>query len=351
MARIKTTDGTIHNKSFAKQVVGWEQKGSDVSDARDAWEMAEYAGLNWAIELQDVRTENGTPTPWRMAVKIDSEGTQTPLSVVPDKNWSVLGNIDFCDRALKIARNFGGTVARAGWVMKETAAVGQKSFNWAMVKPGMGIAKDCALDTSEGIQPIIFLTSGTCYGLGYHCRMMFLRSICQNGMINLQNTGIRTTHQTEGAFENFTLEQVRESVKVYMEEKDLLINTEISEKASYAWFLENYGKASAMHQPIEYHPKKMQQLWDIYCGNCDNIFAEAGINLAQSKIKGSYYGILQALIAYNNHFGESDSNATMIDILHAEKGKEMQKVRETLALAARKRQIDSSRVGVAVRAW
>ena len=351
MAKIKTTKGVTHNKTLAKQIVGWEKKGSDVSNASDALEMAQMAGLDWTVNLAEIYTPNGTSTPWRQAVKVDRNGEETPLSIVPDDNWEVLGNLDFCDRALKIAQSFGGIVSRAGWCMKETKAVGQKSFNWAMVKPGLGIADDCALDTSEGIQPIIFLTSGTCYGLGYHCRMMFLRSICQNGMISMQNTAVRTTHQTDSAFENFTFEQVKEAVRVHNLEKQVLMNTEISQKASFTWFLENYGKPSAMHQPLEYHSKKLQTLWAIYNGECDNVFLEAGIDLAQSKIKGSYWGILQALIAYNNHFGEGDSNSTMIDILHAEKGKEMAKLQQTLTEAARMRAKAGTSIRVGVRAF
>jgi hypothetical protein len=308
MAKIKTTEGRINNKGLAKQIVGWRDKGHDVTGARDAYEMAELANLDWRVNLAPLYTPNGTETPWRMAVKVDRDGTETPLSVVPDSNWDILDNHTFCDRALKIAANFGGTVSRAGWVAKDTKAVGQTSFKWAMIEPGARIANGCAVGDSEGIQPIVMLTSGTTYGLGYNCRMMFIRSVCQNGLINLQNTGVRTTHQTSGAFENFTLEQVAESVKAYTAERDLLLQTEVNDKSAYAWFLQHYGKTAAINQPIENQPLKLRQLWDIYQGEVDNIFAEAGINLAQAKIRGTFYGVLQALVAYNNHFGDSSSD-------------------------------------------
>lgn len=345
---IKTTTGVHRSKKLAKQVVHWGKKGADVSTARSPEEMLYQARLDWAIDLQPIVTRGGTQTPWRQAVRVNPDGSEIPLSIVPDSNWDALSNMDFCGRALKVADSFGGSVSRAGWVQKETKAVAQASFLWAMINPGENVA-DLAIDQYEGITPIILLTSGTSYGCGYSCRMLFVRDVCQNGIINMQSTGVRSTHQTDGAFQNFTLEEVRTAVREYTRDRDLLVNTPITNPAAYAWFIHQFGTEAKIDQTLENQPKKVRQLWDIYNGDADLIFAEAGIDLAQAKLRGTYYGVLQSLVAFNNHFGDTPTDNKMVDIMVSDRGKQMDDIRRSLAAAALVRQQNT--VSVGVRAW
>lgn len=343
---MKTETGQINNKSVARAIAGWQGKGFDVSGATDASEMMEAAGLDWRIELSPIFTPNGTETPWKQAIK-SVGGIETPLSIVPDDRWQPISNYVFCSRARAIADNFQGKVLRAGWVKKQTKAVTQSSFCWAMVQPGMGIVEDCATDGYEDITPYILLTSGTCYGIGYHCRLMFVRSVCQNGLIDRQSTAVRETHQTSNAFENFTVKEVKDSVAAYLKEKEMLMNVDIRDNAAYGWFVNQFGKAG--DRPFADQPLQMRTLWEIYTGECDNLLAESGIDLAQSRIKGTYYGILQAVVAYSNHFGAGSAENRMVALLQEEKGKQVARVREVLREAAIARGKNTQQVGV--RAW
>ena len=346
---IKTTAGRVNNKSLAREVVRWEKKGTDVSGAIDGEHMAEVAGLNWNVKLYPIYTPNGSATNLSQAIKEDRDGRETLLSVVPSKGWKVLDNYSFCNRAMAVAESFGGKVSRAGWIEKDTEAVAKSSFSWAMIEPGLGI-KDCVVDGYERTTPMIFLTSGTSYSCGYACKLLFVRSVCQNGLVDSQATTLRSTHQTtEGAFANFTIEQVRESVKAYAAQRDLLLNTEITPEGAYAWFVNQYTKADKVNAPLDKQPEKMRVLWDVYNGEMDNHFAEAGIDLGQAKIRGTYYGLLQSVVAFNNHFSRSRSDNTMIEILNGDRAAEMNKIRTTLLEAAKRRA--SNNVQVAVRAW
>jgi hypothetical protein len=346
---IKTTTGTVNNKSLARQIVCWEAKGHDVSQARDAHEMVMQAGLDWEVKLSPILTPNGTETVWNIAVREDKDGSQIPLSVVPGKNWDALDNLSFCNRAMSVAEGFGGKVSRAGWLQKETTAVNQESFLWAMISPGYGM-QDCIVEGYEGIKPLILLTSGTSYSRGYSAKMMFIRSLCQNGLVDLQATTMRSTHQTtKGAFENFTLEEVAQSIKNYARERDQLLNTQLSPDGAYAWFVNQYNKEKA-NAPLEKQSEKVRTLWNIYKGEMDKSFAEAGIDLAQSQIEGTYYGLLQSVVAYHNHFGRGRSDNTMMEIVNGDRAKEMDKVRQTLLEAARMRERNGG-VSVGVRAF
>lgn len=348
---IKTRTGTQKNKSLAREVVRWETKGKDVSGAIDGEHMVSMAGLDWDVKLYPINTPNGSPTHWSQAVRENRDGSEIPLSIVPGKNWDVLDNHSFCNRAMAVAESFGGNVSRAGWIQKETEAVAQSSFLWAMISPGMGI-NDCVTDGYEGVSPMIFLSSGTSYSCGYSCKLLFVRSVCQNGLIDSQATTLRTTHQTTaGAFVNFTIEEVRASVQRYAAQRDLLLNTDISPEGAYAWFLNQYAKDNKVNAPIENQSEKMRTLWDIYNGECDKRFAEAGIDLAQARIKGTYYGLLQSVVAFNNHFSRSRSDNTMIEIVNGDRAAEMNKIRQTLIDAANNRNRNSSQVIQAVRAW
>ena len=347
---IKTTAGTVNNKGLARQIVRWDSKGKDVSEARGAEDMQVRAGLDWEVKLYPITTPNGTDTAWSQAVRQDRDGTQIPLSIVPEKNWDALDNLSFCQRAIGVADNFGGKVSRAGWVKKETTAVNQPSFLWAMIKPGYGV-EDCIIEGFEGVEPIILLNSGTSYSCGYSCKLMLVRSVCQNGLVDLQATTMRSTHQTTvEAFANFTLEEVQRSVKTYARERELLLDTQLSIDAAYTWFIHHFSKAEKANQPMENQPEKVRVLWNIYQGEMDKTFAEAGIDLAQAQIRGTYYGLLQSVVAYNNHFGKSRSDNTMIEIMNGDKAKEMDKVRQTLLEAARMRNRNGG-VSVGVRAF
>lgn len=346
---MKTTAGTVKSKSLARDVVRWEHKGTDVSAAIDGEHMASIAKLDWVMKLYPIYTPNGSATNMSQAIKETSDGEQKLLSIVPSKNWKVLDNYSFCNRAMGVAESFGGTVSRAGWIEKDTEAVAKNSFLWAMIEPGLGI-KDCVVEGYEATKPIIFLTSGTSYSCGYACKLLFVRSVCQNGLVDSQATTLRSTHQTtEGAFANFTIEQVRDSVRLYAEQRDLLLNTEITAEAAYAWFVNQYAKTDKVDSPLDKQPEKMRNLWDIYNGEMDNHFAEAGIDLAQAKIRGTYYGLLQSVVAFSNHFSRSRSDNTMIDILNGDRAAEMNRVRTHLLNAAKRRA--SANVQVAVRAW
>jgi hypothetical protein len=348
---IKTRVGTVHNKSLARQIVHWDSKGHDVSQVRNAQEMVNQAGLDWEVKLSPIVTPNGTETVWNLAVREDKDGSQIPLSVVPGKNWDALDNLSFCQRAMTVAEGFGGTVSRAGWLQKETTAVNQESFLWAMITPGYGM-QDCIVEGYEGIKPLILLTSGTSYSRGYSAKMMFVRSLCQNGLVDLQATTMRSTHQTTlGAFENFTCEEVAQSIKQYARERDVLLNTQLNIDAAYAWFIRQYSKAEKLHVPIENQSEKIRTLWAIYQGEMDKSFAEAGIDLAQAQINGTYYGLLQSVVAYHNHFGRGRSDNTMMEIVSGDRAKEMDKVRQTLLEAARMRERNSGGISVGVRAF
>jgi hypothetical protein len=349
--RTKTTAGVIHNKSLARQIVDWRFKGEDVSQVNHPEDLMKLAKLDWKVELQEVKTENGTPTPWRQAVRVDNSGEQMPLSIVPKKNWQALPNYEFCQRALDVAAGFKGRVARAGWTKKDTDAVGQSSFLWAMVTPGDEIEDLAAEKEYEGYKPLILITSGTSYGIGYNARILIVRSCCQNGMINLQSTRVRGTHATVQPFTNFTFDEVKDSVKKYQEERELLLNTNLSEVAAYTWFIRHFGEEAKIDQPLEKQPQKLRELWMVYKGEADMIFSEAGIDLGQTGIKDSYWGVLQAVIAHNNHFGPQSSDNKLVEILTEARGKEMEKVKKTLAEAALQRQKASGGVAVGVRAW
>lgn len=344
---IKTEIGITENKSLAQQVVTWGKKGIDVSGCRDAEEMLHATGLGWYVDLQEIRTENGTATPWKQAIKIDPDGTQTPLSIVPEKNWQPLSNHTFLSRAIGVAESFGGNVSRVGWLKKETAAVAQQSFLWATISPGE-LAIELGIDDYEGITPNILLTSGTSYGCGYSCKMLLVRNCCQNGMVDRQSTSVKSTHQTNQAFENFTFEHVRQSIKLYKAERELLLNTQIAADRAYTMFIHTFGDGAKINQPIENQPRKVQQLWGIYNGEADRTFEEVGIDLGQARLRGTYYGILQSIVAYNNHFGDSSGDNRMIEIMSAEKCKEIDKIRTSLTAAAKQR--DRGNVSVAVRA-
>jgi hypothetical protein len=346
---IKTRTGTVNNKSLARQIVHWEAKGHDVSSVRNAEEMVRQADLDWQVKMSPIVTPNGTETVWNLAMRENRDGSQVPLSVVPGKNWDVLDNFSFCQRAMIVADEFGGRVERAGWVQKDTTAVNQTSFLWAMITPGFGVS-DCIVEGYEGIKPIILLTSGTSYSCGYSCKMMFVRSVCQNGLVDRAATTMRSTHQTTvGAFENFTLDEVQRAVKNYTLQRDLLLNTQLSIDAAYTWFIHQYSKADKANAPMENQPEKVRTLWNIYQGEMDRSFAEAGIDLAQARIKGTYYGLLQSVVAYNNHFSRGRSDNTMMEIVNGDRGKEMDKVRQTLLEAAQRR--DTNAISVGVRAW
>jgi hypothetical protein len=310
--------------------------------------MLHVAGLNWSVDLQDIRTADGTPTPWKQAVKIDPDGTQTPLSIVPEKNWQPLSNHTFLNRAIGVAESFGGSVSRVGWLKKDTAAVNQQSFLWATIAPGE-LAIELGIDNYEGITPSILLNSGTSYGCGYSSNMLLVRNCCQNGMVDRQSTSLKSTHQTNQAFENFTFEQVRDSIKLYKAERELLLNTEIAADRVYTMFIHTFGHEAKLNQPIENQPRKVQQLWDIYNGEADRTFEEVGIDLGQARIRGTYYGVLQSVIAYNNHFGESSGDNKMIEIMSTERSKEIDRIRVSLTAAAKKRAQET--VSVGVRAW
>lgn len=165
----------------------------------------------------------------------------------------------------------------------------------------------------------------------------------------MQSTGVRSTHQTDGAFQNFTLEEVRTAVREYTRDRDLLVNTPITNPAAYAWFVHQFGTEAKIDQTLENQPKKVRQLWDIYNGDADLIFAEAGIDLAQAKLRGTYYGVLQSLVAFNNHFGDTPTDNKMVDIMVSDRGKQMDDIRRSLAAAALVRQQNT--VSVGVRAW
>jgi hypothetical protein len=347
---IKTSLGTVHNKSLAKQIVDWRFKGHDVSGINHPEDLMKVARLDWKVELQEVLTQNGTPTPWKQAVRVDNDGQQTPLSIVPTNNWQALPNYQFCQRAIDVAKSFGGQVARAGWTKKDTKAVGQSSFLWAMITPGEELENMAADEEYEGYKPIILVRSGTTYGIGYNADVLIVRSCCQNGMVNLQATGVRGTHATVQPFTNFTYDEVKQSIKKYQKERELLMNTQLSEASVYNWFLHNFGEEDKIDQPIGKQPLKLRQLWTIYQGEADMIFSEAGIDLGQTQIRGSYWGILQAVIAHNNHFGPQSSDNKMVEILTESRGKEMEKVKKTLAEAAQYRQKGAA-VSVAVRGW
>ncbi len=347
---IKTETGVTLSKALARQVITWGKKGIDVSNCRDAEEMLHKSRLDWHVVLQDVKTSNGTPTPWKQSVKIDPDGTQTPLSIVPTKNWKPLSNHNFLNRAINVAESFGGSVSRVGWLKKDTAAVNQQSFLWATISPG-DLATELAIDKygGEGITPNILLTSGTSYGCGYSCKMLLVRNCCQNGMVDRQSTSLKSTHQTNLAFENFTFEQVRDSINLYKIERDLLLNTQIAADRVYTMFIHRFGHEAKLDQPIKNQPRKVQLLWDIYNGEADRTFEEVGIDLGQARIRGTYYGVLQSVIAYNNHFGDSSGDNKMIDIINAERGKEIDKIRASLTAAASKRTQET--VSVGLRAW
>jgi len=345
---IKTETGVTHSKALAKQVVSWGKKGIDVSHCRDAEEMVATSGLNWRVELQEIRTADGSPTPWKQSVRVDPDGTQTPLSIVPVKNWKPLSNHTFLNRAIKVAESFGGSVSRVGWLKKDTTAVNQQSFLWATISPGE-LAIELGVDEYEGITPNILLSSGTSYGCGYSCKMLLVRNCCQNGMVDRQATSLKSTHQTNLAFENFTFEQVRDSINLYKAERDLLLNTQIAADRVYTMFIHTFGHEAKLNQPIENQPRKVQLLWDIYNGEADRTFEDVGIDLGQSRIRGTFYGVLQAVIAYNNHFGASSSDNKMMEIMNAERAKEIDKIRASLTSAAAKRVKET--VSVGVRAW
>jgi len=345
---IQTETGITNSKALAKQLVSWGKKGVDVSQCMDADDMLVKSGLNWHVALQEIRTADGTRTPWKQSVKIDPDGTQTPLSIVPEKNWEPLSNYSFLNRAIGVAESFGGNVSRVGWLKRETTAVTQQSFLWATISPGE-LATELGIDKYEGITPNILLSSGTSYGCGYSCKMLLVRNCCLNGMVDRQSTSLRSTHQTNAAFENFTFEQVRESIKLYKAERDLLLNTQIAADRVYTMFIHTFGHEAKLNQPIDRQPRKVQLLWDIYNGEADRTFEEVGIDLGQARIKGTYYGVLQAVVAYNNHFGESSGDNKMIEIISAERGKEIDKIRASLTSAALHR--NQGKVSVAVRAW
>lgn len=346
---IKTKAGTVKNKSLAREVVRWEKKGTDVSGAIDGEHMTAIAGLDWGIKLYPIYTPNGSRTNLSQAIKEDRDGSETLLSVVPGEGWKVLDNHSFCNRAMAVAESFGGKVSRAGWIEKDTEAVAKSSFLWAMIEPGLGI-NDCVVEGYEATKPMIFLTSGTSYSCGYACKLLFVRSVCQNGLVDSQATTLRSTHQTSDvAFANFTIEQVRASVQEYAAQRDLLLNTQITPEGAYAWFVNQYTKADKVNAPLDKQPEKMRNLWDIYNGEMDNHFAEAGIDLAQAKIKGTYYGLLQSVVAFNNHFSRTRSDNTMIDILNGDRATEMNKIRQSLLEAAKRRAANTQTV--AVRAW
>lgn len=344
---ISTTAGQENSKSLARQIVAWASKGEDVSRAIDGEHMASLAKLDWDVKIYPIHTPGGYRTKLSQAVKTDRDGSETMLSIVPSKNWKVLDNASFCNRAIGVAESFGGSVSRAGWVKKETEAVSQTSFLWAMISPGLGI-QDAVTEGYEGIKPIILLTSGTSYSCGYSCKLLFVRSVCQNGLVDSQATTLRTTHQTTaGAFANFTIEEVRESVAQYARQRELLLNTQIDADAAYAWFIHHYSKNA--EADMDKQPEKLRMLWDIYNGEMDNHFADAGIDLAQAKIRGTYYGLLQSVVAFSNHFSRSRSDNAMIEIINGDRAAEMQKIRDTLTAAATRRAANT--VQVAVRAW
>lgn len=71
--RIKTSTGITNSQSLAKQIVNWRYKGHDVSQVTHPEDLMQLAGLDWKVELQQVKTENGTPTPWCQAVKVGND--------------------------------------------------------------------------------------------------------------------------------------------------------------------------------------------------------------------------------------------------------------------------------------
>lgn len=348
---IKTSVGQVKNKSLAREVVRWEKKGRDVGEAVDGEHMVSIAKLDWEVKLYPIYTPNGSATNLSQAIKEDRDGNETLLSIVPSNNWKVLDNHSFCNRAMGVAESFGGKVARAGWIEKDTEAVAKSSFLWAMIEPGLGI-DDCVMDGYENTKPLIFLTSGTSYSCGYACKLLFVRSVCQNGLVDSQATTLRSTHQTSDvAFANFTIEQVRDSVREYALQRDLLLNTQISAESAYTWFVHHYSTAHKASADIDKQPEKVRLLWDVYNGEMDNHFAEAGIDLAQAKIRGTYYGLLQSVVAFNNHFSRSRSDNTMIDILNGDRATEMNKIRATLLEAAKRRAASTVQVAVRAGAW
>lgn len=335
--------GQINDKVQAKAILAWDSKGFDVSGCKDAGEMAAVAELDWEPEIHPVRSPLGGATPWRMVVRPDLD---LPLSIVPTKNWALLPNKVFCDRALMVAKRFNGKLNRAGWMRKNSQAVDQVSFAWASIVPGDGVCDELAMNGYEHIKPIILLTSGTAYSIGYRVQLLWVRSICSNGLIDRQANAQRQTHQSSDIFCGFTPEKVKDALRVFLADRELLQNTAIREEAAYLWFAANFGIEDA---EFARQPQQMRELWAIYQGECDSLLYESGVDLGQRFIKGNYYGLLQSVVAHANHFGSQSLENRVVALLQEERGRQMEKVRKSLKEAAIAR--SKGRVSIGVRAW
>ncbi len=346
MSSIKDAPSWVQNK-IERRVHQWTKVGQDVQGLQDPREIAEKAQLNWEANKYPILKPNGSEcSNIQLLIR---EDTGDELTVCP-KNWSPLSNIKFIERGQEIASRVEGELIRAGFIQKGGEAKERLNLVWALIKVGDRFLDEAeSLPESMHFSPYICINNCHNYGYGLSINAFFVRLVCSNGMLQQTKIAKKFTHTGSSKLNAQSADQLKQSIKEYLEQINGLANTFMSEQQAYMWLAAKYGKAD---KPFHEQPVKFQMVWNLYQGAYDQDFAEFGIDLGQRspEVINTAYGLLQAVVAYENHFGLGSLDGKLISLWREEAATEIRKVQEQLnAIALKRKQKEPQQVSVGFR--
>lgn len=319
----------------------WEKIGYNVKGLKDSSDILKAAKLDWTVKKYPIIKPNGSECEnLELLIKEgETENDCTELTVCP-KAWKPTTNYQFIRKCQAIADKVDGHISRAGWQQKLGNARERLNLVWAMIELGNKyMDRYSNLPSSLNFQPYLLVNNAHNYGYGLSVSAFFVRLVCSNGMTAVEKVTQKYTHIGEGISDK-SVSNLEKAIDHYVKSILGLSQTEMNEQQAYLWLISQYGKPSK-----EFHeqPVKVKLLWDIYQGNMDSDFAEFGINLAQKNpdVINTAYGLLQAVVAYENHFGIGSLEGNLISLWREDAKTEIAKVQNSLqqvAIARQKRQ-------------
>lgn len=327
-------------EKIARAIHKWDKVGQDVSALSDPVEIAQKAGIDWEVNKYPILKPNGSQCEnIRLLIREDTGDDLTVCS----KEWKPLSNVEFVKRGQQIASRVDGRLIRAGFKRKGGGSKERLNLVWGLIQVGDRFMEEID-DLPESMRFSPYITINNChnYGFGLNINAFFVRLICSNGMIQQDKVSKKFTHRADN-LSSKSVDAFSRAIAAYLEEMNDLIATKMNEQQAYIWLASKYGKPN---KPFQEQPLKFRMVWQIYRGEYDQDFAEFGINLGQRSPQtiDTAYGLLQTVIAYENHFGLGSLEGKLISLWREEAALELRKVQKELsAIALKRKQKNSQR--------
>lgn len=325
----------------------WGLVGVDVRDCENVGDILDKADLNWQVKKYPIVKPNGEE--WKGVQQLLRTDNYEQMTVCSE-GWEPIQNDKLIKQALQIAEGIEGKVAQVGYRAKTGRAKELTKMVWCLIEPGKRFAEKYAdLDIDTRFDPYIVATNAHNYGMGINLNYFFVREVCSNGMVAEINISKRYNHIGVGSgIDSNAVENLEAAIARQIEQERLLLDTFMSEEQAYIWLVKQYGH---VNKEFQEQPTKVKLLWQIYRGELDYDFSEYGIDLGQRspQVMNSAYGILQAVSAYENHFGSGDLNNKLVSLLREEARNRLFAVQRQLnELAQKHRQRQQQIVSVGV---